>query len=210
MGTVLYKSSRYDSLSKKFVPIEIFPGTKVWFKDSFAIEEIKGVNTESYNGKQTSLTVYVRHYKFVDLKGGWLYEFSSFSDTAKFIKKAKLSDTGSMEGVPFWKDDIRLTKTGQLSDTLMEGISYKRVSLIQYLDTMKVYRTGYCRSEKKGSLFLLAKEFSNASGCPLVRLDALPSIYGVNAVSTEVNFISNELSKDEMKIFDAWKSRIKK
>ncbi|HET9433559.1 MAG TPA: hypothetical protein VFO37_07365, partial [Chitinophagaceae bacterium] len=47
-------------------------------------------------------------------------------------------------------------------------------------------------------------------GCPVVRIDHLPSPEYPMPISSEIHFLRDSLTKEEIKIFEAWKKNMKK
>ena len=66
------------------------------------------------------------------------------------------------------------------------------------------YVIGYLRYDNKCKLFSLEKKFSSKVNCTMTRYDDFREGSLKPFASTELEFLSDTLSENELKIFDAW------
>jgi hypothetical protein len=198
-------TSASNDLSK---PILDF-NEKVWYKDSMAIEEVRYQNVVTDSKNNTSVDYPIRNYRFNDLRKRTVYEYKSFSDTAAIIKKYSLDDT-SIKLASGWNfkhfrnwgyDNV----DKNLSDTVIENVTYKRVQLRRTMLNFKYIMICYFRCDKKGTIFNLDEGISKITDCPLVKYYHIPlQKKGLNLFS-EIIFSADKFTKEEQKVFDAWK-----
>lgn len=199
---------------------------KVWYRDSLVIERILGLYIEEdMDGREKRYTKTL-YYTFIDLRTLSFYDYTSFSDTAKIIKKFTQSDTALVPGG--WNFYLPIDKIPPvqppelLADTILEGVTYKRVKIVCDSTTFYDDSSGklverkvpqvevlYMRCDKKGTLFQLRKPLSEKLGCPIVRQDILPSLYVARPLSSQIHFLSETLTPEEIKVFDAWEKNAK-
>lgn len=182
-----------------------WPGTKIWFKDSLIVEESIGIYSNTDTSGVEKRWTGVLGYFFIDLQTRSFYEFGSFSDTATLRRKYTQPDSvGIIGGWNFYYPrSIRVQSYQPLRDTIIEGIEYKRMNLLQSLRVNQSVSTiGYFRCDKKGTIFQFDKTFSDKIGCPLVRVDE--TLVQKGSLSRRINFLRNSLTPQEFKVFAAW------
>lgn len=184
----------------------------IWYQDSFAIEEIKLIKFDTDSkGVQTRNDVMMR-YTFIDLRSHTLYDYSSFSDTARLIKTYSQPDSMQVDGgTNFYYTGKRFRETPEvLQDTIIRKEVYKRMkfTLVEH-DPKNVYTIGYLRCDKP-SIFSFEKKYSDSLGCNMIKLEAFNRKTNEMLMSTEFNFIRDTLSFEENKVFDAWISSAKR
>jgi len=59
-------------------------------------------------------------------------------------------------------------------------------------------------------MFQLQRGLGNKLGCPVTRIDYLPSPVDPVPISSEIHFLRNNLSEKENKVFKAWERNMKK
>ena len=207
----------YDPKLNDYVKNNLYwPDTKIWYKDSMVIEQIPGLymNTDT-NGIETRW-VKTEYYTFIDLRTKSFYDYSSFSDTAGLIKKYIQADSTPVSGG--WNFYAQRDWPGQLtpvslSDTLIDNIVYKRIQVIKEPDSTQQNKKiwiGYLNCDRKNTLFMFDKSLSKTTGCPIVRFDEQPlPEFVFRPVSAQIEFISDTLSNDELKVFNAWEKNAK-
>jgi len=214
-GAIKYTVRLYDSSSQQYSREFIFADMNLWYKNELYIEEIKSVETYvDTNGVMTRKTP-LAYYLFIDRSSKSFYHYSSFSDTARIIDKYILSDTAMLKGVggwAFYKNwDIGISGTlNTLGDTLIDNILYKRDQFPIISNGSLVTIIAYQRCDKKGTIFQFDTLLSNKLRCPVTRIDFLPSRENPRPISPEIHFLRDSLTKEELKIFDAWEKNIKK
>jgi hypothetical protein len=182
---------------------------KCWFADSFAIEEIRQLNiTENTKGIK-SQRFDIRHYRFTDLRKQMIYEFNTFTDSAKLIRKYAYSD--SVPVVSGWgfnkaKNWEYKGNTELIADTIYDNNPYKRAKITKVLNDIHYTLLCYFDCARSGTIFNMDPDLSAKTGCPLVKLYYFsPQKKGLH-MTLEVKFISSSLTKEEKKIFDAWRN----
>lgn len=150
------------------------------------------------------------HYLFIDLKSKSFYQFTSFSDTANLIKKYTQADSiGISGGWNFYYPYDGLTRTEpveQMADTAVSGILYQRYKVVKKAkNEPDLVHVAYLRCDRKGTMFHYNKLFTAKIGCPMTRIDSYNVPAGKTSVSSEINFIRDSLTKEEERIFNAWR-----
>lgn len=185
---------------------------KIWHKENLAIEEILGVTTVTDTANITSVSYPVILYRFIDLKKRVLYDYKTFSDTAKIIHKAILPDSLMLDyGWSFYSERAPKIQgiPEQLSDTIIDEVYYKRAKFIYtWHDPKKNFLVGYFRCNGKGDKFSLEKEYSRKLNCTMVKYFDFKAGRVNPFASKEVNFISDTLTAKELKVFSAWEKNM--
>lgn len=186
---------------------------KIWYKDSVAIEEVNRTNTVTDTAGLTTVNYELILYRYIDLKNKTLYDYKSFTDTAKIINKALLPDSMMKDyGWSFYSDKT-VQIQGQpelLSDTVLKDIKYKRIKYsLLHQDPKKNFDIGYLRCDGRQSMFSLEKRYSRERNCILVKNFSFQYGKKYPYASREVNFLSDTLTKEELKVFDAWERNAK-
>lgn len=184
---------------------------KIWYRDSSVIQEINRTGTITAAGVTRTESILIL-YRYIDLRNKVLYDYKSFSDTATIIHKAILPDTMMKDyGWSFHSDKVLRIRgmPEPLSDTVIGDIKYKRVKFsFERQDPKKKFVIGYLRCDGKGNLFSLEKSYSRLTNCTMVKffnfIVGSDKPYG----SQEVDFISDTLTPEESKIFDAWQQNV--
>ncbi|HMK25077.1 MAG TPA: hypothetical protein VK483_03540 [Chitinophagaceae bacterium] len=218
-GVVVYSHKFYDPAIKDYVRQPTFiPGIKIWYKDSMVIEEIPRIYINTDTNGHVMRYVNPYFYTFIDLPTRSFYDFSTFSDTSKIIKKYTQPDSLGVAGGWNFYSPFELPKAAppvELPDTLMEGINYKRLRLFYYyqrsgeLEKFMVEWIGFFRCDKKGTMFRLDSTYSKMIGCPLVRSEWQPSKQEKFPVSVQIEYIRDSLTPEELRVFKAWGKKAK-
>jgi hypothetical protein len=209
-GGVIHKTIRfYDNLSQQYTNEDLFPDMNIWYKNKLFIQEIKKVETYRDTNGVTTRKTPIAYYLFMDRKSKSFYHYSSFSDTARIIDKYILPDTAVMRGVggwPFYRNwDINITDSIKtLTDTVINKIAYRRAQFPIISNGFLTTIVAYQRCDRIGSVFQFDKNLGNKLGCPVTRIDYLPSSVDPTPISSEINFLRDTLTKTELKVFDAW------
>lgn len=218
-GVILNIIRVYDTITSKYVePIPI-KDTKLWIKDSLVIKEIIGINCKTELNGKTTCETYTDKYLFIDLKHDVYYEYKNFSDTAKVLYAYDRNTKGRPSTVWDLKGESTSFKTNNLkqkSDTSIEGINFQRFtwsSMQKYYfdkfpnvkdstETMSYY-TGFIRSDYKNFLVCFEKKLSEKLGKPLVGYHVYTPYFKSNWLFLQEP-LTNKLTKEEMKVFEAW------
>ena len=97
-----------------------------------------------------------------------------------------------------------------LTDTIIRGTKYMRVKFSKLNRPSGYYSIGYLRYDNKGKLFSLNKNFSSKVNCTMTRYDEFKETGLAPFATTELEFLSDTLSANELRVFQAWKENAKK
>ncbi len=187
---------------------EITYHNNIWYYDSCIVEKITGINIVTKSGV-TTMSYPLRQYRYYNPHTKTVFDYKSFSDTAIYFDKFPLPDslTNGREGWNVFSEKAPVI-SGEpvpLTDTVIDKISYKRYRFnYTFKNPGKGYLIGLFRCDNKGTLFSLEKKFSRKINCTLVKLFDYRVGREKLYASTEVFFISDTLSDQEMKAFKAW------
>lgn len=216
-GVVLRKMRFLDSASGKYIGISQNKDMKMWYKDSMVIQEAHHIYQNEDEYHNITWSVVVEKYKFADLRTREIYEYYTFSDTSKLIKRCTPEDTGcTRETWVFWTEKhgfMPNDKPESMNDTLIGGVKYQRVRFTKKVDTEKgkveYSIIGFLRCDLKNAILMYDKPFSKKMGCALVRFEdhyfppVYPSDYG------ECEYLSQKLTQEELKVFNSWEKNAK-
>jgi len=214
-GVIHVTTKFYDKLTQQYTIETIFPDMKLWYNKELFIEEIKTVETyRDTNGVATRKTP-VAYYLFIDRNSKSFYHYSSFSDTARIIDKYILPDTAMIKGMGGWAfyrgSGISVAGTLEtLTDTIIEKIVYKRTQVPVISNGFQVTIIAYQRCDRIGSVLQLDENLGKKLRCPVTRMDYLPSSVDPMPISSEINYLRDSLTKEEIRIFDAWEKNMKR
>jgi hypothetical protein len=203
-GIVLVKHTIFDT-----APIShpVYRDTlKIWYKNDQAIEKITRVEfNEDIDGRK-SMEITVLYYTFVDPRSASYYCYKNFSDTAVIIKRGHIDSFENDGGWNFYTNrNIQFKDSPEfLADTVINEVNYKRVKFKQQIRQRSLTSIAYFRCDKKGSMFTFYKSYSDEIGCPMMRHDNFPLNKSENPVSAEIDFVSDTLTREELKVFEAW------
>ena len=180
---------------------------RIWYKDSAVIEEIHRINTVTV-GDSTTVTYPLILCRYIHLRTKTYYDYKTFSDTAKIFNKAVLPDSQMRDyGWSFYSDKVLRIKgiPESLSDTVIDNITYKRVKFsFERHDPKKHFVVGYLRCDGRGELFSMEKQYSRERNCTMVKFFDFEYGREKPYASQEIEFVSDTLTKEEVKIFDVW------
>jgi hypothetical protein len=218
-GVVVSRIKFYEPTFKKYISSESFaPDTKIWFKDSIVIVRAMKISISMNSDSIETRKVDVSYYTYVDLTKMLFYRYTNFSDTAKIIESYTESQSDSIFWNVNWKfykrNDIAYTEPiEEMADTLINKKTYKRLRLtsksINENDEFKVIIT-YFDCTKKGTMFQYDKHLSEQVGCPMVSFEGQPTVKNPNPISFEIEFVTDKLTEEELKVFSAWEKNVKK
>jgi hypothetical protein len=206
--------SRYEAIERKStlwtftnnVDSAFVISEKAWYQDSIGITQKCGIFTEG-NDDVLSTKVVTVGYRFFDLRKKWAYEYLSFTDTAKIVRKYRYTDTTHMVGGWNFGNKKTIAATGfqVLPDTAIDGITFKRCSVQFNASGTPFEAMGLFRCDKKDSWFQLDTGISRRIGCPLVFFRMYPSTKPHSKFDQEIRFVSNQSEDSVIKVFAAWK-----
>jgi hypothetical protein len=138
------------------------------------------------------------------------YNYGCFSDTAAVLKR--YSDVDSVVKNGGWNfystRKFEYNASNNLSDTVINHTDYGRIRLDKKVNGTSAYLIVYFRCDKKRTLVKVFKPLSDSIGCPIVRDDSF--IRDKLFMSRELEFRSDKLSQNELKVFEAWEKNAKK
>lgn len=212
-GLVTVNAFFYDTIQQKFVysPTD-WPENKIWYKDSCTIQQLTGINLEQDKDGRFRRKVLINGYLFINLRTKSFYEYSSFSDTAQVKRQYTQPDSVDIDGG--WnfynQKDIGSNIYTALSDTTMDGIEYRRYQFNKMWGNKDHSTIGYLRCDRTGSLFEFGQATGQKLGCPIVRLDDFIVKPGQNRSSARIDFLRDNLTAEELKVFAAWEKNARK
>lgn len=182
---------------------------KIWFKDNRSIQEVPLlIFTEDSSGRKTSYKI--KHHSYLDPDENVCYNYESLSDSAKVINH--YSDIDSVRKNGGWnfysKEKFQYDSATNLSDTVINNITYGRMRLDKVVNGNKVHLVIYSRADKKGTLIRNFKQLSDSIGCPVVRDDSF--IKNKLFMTRELEFVTDKLSLNELNVFEAWEKKAKR
>lgn len=208
-GIVRLKTVFYDS---KGAP-SFTDYKEVWYRNSLTIEEVKRANFVTIDS-QTTMTFSTLLFRFIDLQENAFYDYNHFSDTALPFNKKHLPDSMMTDfGWSYYSHKVRRIQgvPQELSDTVIGLVSYKRIRFNFFGDSLAiVYKIGYYRCDGKGRMFSLEKKYSEKINCTMTKFDDFYFGSFSPFATTEIEFLSDSLTKEEHKVFDAWEQNEKK
>jgi hypothetical protein len=134
--------------------------------------------------------------------------YGTFSDTSKLISKYLFEDT-TVRRTGGWgfNQNRKLNYVGDphpLSDTVIGGIQFKRVQVFAERENHQFRVTQYFRCDRPNSIFTFDPYLSKKIGCPSVKYISQMRDNKNGALVLEVNFLRDTLTKEELKVFNAW------
>lgn len=215
-GTAVVKLKYYDTTTKQFIAIPQARDIKMWYKDSCIIQEYLHIFQGKDESQNTTWNTSVEKYKYIDLRTKEIYEYYTFSDTAKPMRKCAANDSDCIRGCWIYRtknDFVPDVALINMPDTLIDGVRYRRAQTKQASITEKGKFEDilvlYMRCDMKDLFFFFSKQFSLKMGCPLVRFESytIPALYpGGQGL---IDYSPNALSTQELKVFAAWEKNAK-
>ncbi|MBS1733336.1 MAG: hypothetical protein JST02_08580, partial [Bacteroidetes bacterium] len=179
--------------------------SRIWFKDSSVIFEVKIITIETIHSKITTEKISFKPFKFtyLDLRTMKCQDYITLTDTSSPITNYVLTS----EGGDFWefylpkKADDTLGIRTVLPDTIINKKSYKRLK-IAAADTVE--HEYYIECNAKQNIFHLNRTLDEMyPGCKIVKSiekrKNIPFTYII-----EVNVLSDSLTMNEESIFSKW------
>lgn len=182
---------------------------KILFKENKSVQEVPHISfTSDSAGEKTS--VKIKHYSYLDLNANVCYNYWTFSDTATAFKQYSDIDSVEVDGGRNFLSNKKFEyeSSMNLADTVVSGKTYGRVRLDKKINNNDVYFILYVDCARKNSLIKLFKLLSDSLGCPIVRDETY--VKGKMFMIRELKFVSDELSSEELRVFEAWEKNAKK
>jgi hypothetical protein len=198
-----------DWFIRMFDTIPVKQETKIWFKDSCVVYEIRA-NFESSESTPEGTVVKrsspVWKYAYLDLRNMHCQEYLHFKDTALPFCNYVLKP-GEMIGWKFYMPKSpRDTGTGiiSMSDTLINNKVFKRLNGIWKDPVETLYNISYLDCNAPKNMFYMAKTISEMyPGCKVTRSDIFDS-NGKLLSRFEFEVIRDMLNVQEEALFKQW------
>jgi len=206
---VAFEAKFHDQETNLLKPQPLYwPDKKIWYRDSLIVEEITGLYIDRDSNGVENRSVSIHHYTFIDLPSKRFFDYSSFSDTAKLLKKYVQADSVPvMGGWNFYYTQRvpRNLPVVPLTDTTIDNAKFKRCLLInEGIDeaSSQKYIALFSR-DSKNFLFSFDTELSKQIGFPLTRLDLLAAD-GTVFLSTRISIQTRKFTDEENRVFEVW------
>jgi hypothetical protein len=209
-GFIIYSKKYALPGTGVFAPAREAKDYLIWYKDSAVILESQRLFITSMNGVE-QYKVKTDHYVYIDLRKRVYYDYTSFSDTARLIRKYTKPDSTYLDGCWNFLGNIKFlpeTAFNNLPDTMIDGIPHNayrwnvKDSASEGLVDITV--TAFTRCDKKSSMFSLEKMFSKKTGCPVVGWTFITQSAAIPGTLGWLKFNRNTLTPEELKVFAAW------
>ena len=187
----------------------------IWYQDSAVIEEVVRIETSTDTASKTTVSYPVEVYKYFDLAHRNWFDYRTFTDTSRIVRSGILPDSlvrgTDWRGWAFYTNSVPMKGEPEvLADTIIRGTKYMRVKFSKLNRPSGYYSIGYLRYDNKGKLFSLNKNFSSKVNCTMTRYDEFKETGLAPFATTELEFLSDTLSANELRVFQAWKENAKK
>lgn len=198
----------YNKETKTYEASSIYwPINKIWYSNNFGIEETWGINIRQDTNGTEYRKVELMYYTAIDFRNRIAYSFSSFSDTARILDSYSFKDTTAIRGGWNFREPRSWPRQGApvfIADTIIDNVVYKRIKMIKETTEW----IGYLRCDKEGTVFMYDIDLSKSLGCPIVRVDQVPTDQDeFRAVSSTIEFLADKLTPEEQKVFRVWRKR---
>ncbi|MFN3664902.1 MAG: hypothetical protein ACK4S0_02015 [Sediminibacterium sp.] len=177
---------------------------RIWFIDSFAIEEIVRFQVKD-SANTVTQSSFIDRYRFNDLRNKVMIEFKSLSDTAIALNRFEFSDTLQMEGGWgfFGKRNLMYDSVWQLPDTIIHQVNYKHFRSYQ-LANKNLYINYLLRNDIPQTVFDIDPQLSKKFGGTLT-IVYISTLKNQLVSSTEVEFIPGKLPDTIADVIKVWK-----
>lgn len=178
---------------------------KVWFKDNWVIKEVKVTKFKTDENDKQTVEEAVQYYLFANLDSNFFYEYGTFSDTASLKRKFFENETTKVTDATelYFKKNIDYTGVPEsLNDTIVEDIVYKRIKFRTKLGEDDVFTIAYFRCDIENPLYVVNRY--SGLNCPIVKVYDYPPDFSRPIESLEVKYLSDTLTAEEIKVFNAW------
>jgi hypothetical protein len=183
---------------------------RIWYKDGFAIKEVKITNFKTDTAGVQTINERLQYYLFADIKKNLFYEYNTLSDTASMVKKYFEFDTlnTSHASELYFKKNIDFLDIPEhLTDTVINNVVYQRIKFKRINGKNKYISIGFFQCDRDSIFRLLNYQDLR---CPMVKLFDYSQEYLDPIMSLEINLISDKLSEEMLKVFDAWEKNAEK
>lgn len=207
-GTAILKTLLWDGTNKRYYSNEaMFPNTRIWFKDSLIIESLKFINNSRKNDASQNVEIKSLCFVFFDVKTNKKNIYQHLSDTASVYVVPNYDN--SKMGTNIWSggDSTLNSSPIVMPDTLVNGFTYKRLQFQWGQPGKKETWIAYARCTKNPGVINLSKWASAKLGCPVCVLQKPATKDDPVGYMNEVEVLSEELSPEDIKMFNTWEKR---
>lgn len=206
-GQIIDFKIKFFSSSNELEKEPLSINQRIWFIDSFAIEEIVRFQIKD-SGNIVTQSTFIDRYRFNDLRNKMMIEFKSLSDTANVLKQFNFSDTLQMEGGWgfFGNRNLMYDSIWQLPDTIIHKVKYKHFQSYQLPN--KIFYINYLlRNDIRETVFDIDPKLSKKLGGTLT-IVYTATLKNQLVSSTEVEFIPEKFPDRIAALIKAWKRRL--
>jgi hypothetical protein len=218
-GVVAFITKFYNKDSGRYIRSEEYgPTVKLWYKDSIVIIQNMAISFATDTNNIETQKAYILNYIYINLPQKKFYRYTTFTDTAQIIDSYTQDKEDSiLWGVSWkfykWNEMPHTEPFAKLKDTIIDNREYKRMKIVDYTHSDSINKRisiAYFDCNRSGTIFQINKQLSEIVGCPMVKLYVQPSEKYQRTIGGELDFISDKLTTEELKIFDAWERNVKK
>ena len=209
-GEVVLYHRFYDSLNNNVSDPYFTNNDTIFFFDSLVVFKVKILCNISDIFQNQTYEYKLCKYTFLDLRTMIYYDYKSFNDTSILIRKYDLPPGKFVNwGFHQYREFVPSScKSFSLSDTLIEGVFFKRLSgtCVNPSDSLGMLSkyTYYMDCSKEGSIFHIDRAFDEKyPKCPALRFDFKTS-KNKYTISTSYRFTNEKLTNEQRKIFKKW------
>jgi hypothetical protein len=206
-GVVMVNTSFIGTGEKSALlsPFEI--GFKIMYKGNLSIQEVPVINFYEDSSGEKSV-IKIKHYSYLDPDKNLCLNYKTFSDTAKVWKYYPDIDSVKVDGGWNFLSDkkIEYDSATSLADTIIGGVTYGRTRLYDRRNGNNIYFNLYTNCARKNELVKIFKVISDSLGCPVVREETY--IKGKIFIIRQLEFVSDQLSSEELRVFKAWERNV--
>lgn len=179
---------------------------KIYLFDNYSIQEIIKTDETVDSITKKILSVERKHYLFVDFKKGVVKIFNTFSDTSNYVKLYKLDPKTPHEGWYYNSQYLEIdSKPIKISDTTIKAVLYKRIKFQQKAyNKNKLYTIGYLQQSNSLKFISFEKEYSTLNHLSMTKWFGFIGGDSNPKVSQEISEIKDELSSNEINVFNSW------
>ncbi len=205
-------SSKMDKYSNDNIPAFSSTDT-VWFKDNQIIMQNRGIFFNTDTAGVLSVHEYLISYAYINYDTKQFALYSSFSDTAQYIKKYPTFDSlFKVVGTDYFANSKKtldfVVKTEAMEDTVINNVFFKRRKYYKKWKNKEFISIGYLRCDKPNSNFSIFKNAEDS--CSLVKIFDYNRDGTVLNGSLQTEFLSDVLTEQERIVFEAWRKQMTK
>lgn len=181
---------------------------RILYLNNQSIQEVPQLNIiEDSLGKRNFTKIL--HFGYLNTDENVCFNYVNFSDTARVIQYYNNIDSiGNGGGWNFYSNKkFQYDNLSELNDTLIDNVNYKRIQLNKIVGVSPISFHVFIRCDKSKVPVSFFKLLSTQIGCPIARVDTYKG--GRIITSSEIQYISDTLSKKQLRVFEKWESNVK-